>query len=237
MPGQDVDVATWLCDLGLERYTRAFLDAEVTPEVLLELTDGDLRELGLPLGPRKIVLRTIRHLAGRSGKNPTPANAAAQDARPGSSPSPPAERRLITVMFIDLVGSTALSARLDPEDLRELIGRYHRRVTAAVERLGGFVAKYMGDGVLAYFGYPRAHEDDAERAIRAGLELTVLSEVSRRRPATATGDPGRHRDRAGHRWRPAQGAARAGTGDRRRDPEPGCKVTRAGGSRQRRHRR
>ena len=76
-------------------------------------------------------------------------------------------------MFVDLVGSTALSARLDPEDLRELIGAYHRRVAAAVERPGGFVAKYMGDGVLAYFGYPRAHEDDAERAIRAGLELVA----------------------------------------------------------------
>ena len=72
-------------------------------------------------------------------------------------------------MFVDLVGSTALSARLDPEDLRELIGAYHRRVAATVERYGGFVAKYMGDGVLAYFGYPRAHEDDAERAVRAGL--------------------------------------------------------------------
>ena len=170
MQGQDVDFAAWLCDLGLERYTRAFLDAEVTPEVLLELTDSDLRELGLPLGPRKIVLRAIRHLVGPSGTTPGFAEVV-DDARPGASPSP-AERRLVTVMFIDLVGSTALSTRLDPEDFRELIGCYHAHATAAVERAGGFIAKYMGDGVLAYFGYPQAHEDDPERAIRAGLELT-----------------------------------------------------------------
>jgi len=165
-----VDVSAWLCDLGLERYVAAFLDAEVTTESLLELTDGDLRELGLPLGPRRIALRAIRHLARPSGANTR--SAEADDVRLRASPPSPAERRVITVMFIDLVRSTAVSTRLDPEDFRELIRCYHAHATVAVERVGGFVAKYMGDGVLAYFGYPRAHEDDPERAIRAGLELT-----------------------------------------------------------------
>src|SRR5262249_62042342 len=83
------------------------------------------------------------------------------------------ERRQVTVMFSDLVGSTALSARMDPEDLREVIGAYHQCVAETMQRFGGFVAKYMGDGVLVYFGYPYAHEDDAERAVRAGLELVT----------------------------------------------------------------
>ncbi len=184
MPGQNFEVAAWLRDLGMERYTQAFLDAEVTPEVLRALTEADLRELGLPLGPRKIVLHAIRRLASPSATRPV-AEAAAEDARPGATPSPRPERRLITVMFIDLVGSTALSIRLDPEDFRELIGAYQVRVTAAVERAGGFVAKYMGDGVLAYFGYPHAHEDDPERAIRAALELTASPQGLERPAGTA----------------------------------------------------
>ena len=188
MQGQDVDFAAWLCDLGLERYTRAFLDAEVTPEVLLELTDSDLRELGVPLGPRKIALRAIRHLVRPSGT--TPGFAEADDVRLRASPPSPAERSGITVMFIDLVGSTALSTRLDPEDFRELIRCYHAHATVAVERVGGFVAKYMGDGVLAHFGYPRAHEDDPERAIRAGLELQVPSKASTSPAGTGWSDPG-----------------------------------------------
>ena len=112
-----MDVAAWLRDLGLERYAAAFLDAEITPEALPELTDADLRELGLPLGPRKLVLRAIRGLA-----DPT------EPARPGTagaSAPPGAERRQLTVMFVDLVGSTALSQEVELEDLRELIGAYH----------------------------------------------------------------------------------------------------------------
>ena len=93
--------------------------------------------------------------------------------RPSASPEDRAERRQVTVMFSDLVGSTALSARMDPEDLREVISAYQKCVAETVQRFGGFVAKYMGDGVLIYFGYPQAHEDDAERAVRAGLELVA----------------------------------------------------------------
>ncbi|HEV2546928.1 MAG TPA: zinc ribbon domain-containing protein, partial [Stellaceae bacterium] len=94
------------------------------------------------------------------------------DTRPSTQPATSAERRQLTVMFCDLVGSTALSARLDPEDMREIIGAYHRCCAEQITKAGGFVAKYMGDGVLAYFGYPQAHEDDAERGVRAGLSLT-----------------------------------------------------------------
>jgi class 3 adenylate cyclase len=90
---------------------------------------------------------------------------------PSAHPEDRAERRQVTVLFSDLVGSTALSARMDPEDLREVISAYQKCVAETVQRFGGFVAKYMGDGVLVYFGYPQAHEDDAERAVRAGLEL------------------------------------------------------------------
>ena len=224
MPGQNFEVAAWLRDLGMERYTQAFLDAEVTPEVLRALTEADLRELGLPLGPRKIVLHAIRRLASPSATRPV-AEAAAEDARPGATPSPRPERRLITVMFIDLVGSTALSIRLDPEDFRELIGAYQVRVTAAVERAGGFVAKYMGDGVLAYFGYPHAHEDDPERAIRAALELTASPRVSKGRPGLQSRSAPALR-RGWRWWATCSAAARPRSGRswaRRRTWPRGCK--------------
>jgi class 3 adenylate cyclase/predicted ATPase len=155
VPVQGLDIAAWLRDLGLERYAPAFGDAEVTPEALPELTDTDLRGLGLPLGPRKLVLKAIRDLAGPCS----------------SPPSAGAERRQLTVMFGDLVGSTALSSRLDPEDLREVIAAYHACAAEVVQRHEGFLAKFLGDGVLAYFGWPQAHEEDAERAIRSGLAL------------------------------------------------------------------
>ena len=130
-----------------------------------DLTDQDLKEIGVSLGHRR------KMLGGDRG---------ACRCRPGSrrslrltepKPQDTAERRQVTVMFSDLVGSTALSARMDPEDLREVISAYQKCVAETVQRFGGFVAKYMGDGVLVYFGYPQAHEDDAERAVRAGLEL------------------------------------------------------------------
>ena len=106
-----------------------------------------------------------------AGAKPPAADAASTSAAPSAPPEDRAERRQVTVMFSDLVGSTALSARMDPEDLREVISAYQKCVAETVQRFGGFVAKYMGDGVLVYFGYPQAHEDDAERAVRAGLEL------------------------------------------------------------------
>jgi class 3 adenylate cyclase len=152
-----MDIAAWLRDLGLEQYAPAFREAEIDSDVLPELTEADLVTLGLPLGPRKKLLKAIAVL--REGVLPRPAAEQASEI-PISVATPPtaAERRQLMVMFCDLVGSTALSARLDPEDLRAVIGTYHRCVATVVERAGGLVAKYMGDGVLAYFGYPRADE-------------------------------------------------------------------------------
>src|SRR6516165_3019843 len=125
---------------------------------------ADVEKLGIPLGHRKRLLRAISGLAA-------PETPAVPSAATSPKPRDVAERRQLTVMFCDLVGSTPLSARLDPEDLRRIIGAYHRCVTEIVDGFGGFVARYMGDGVLVYFGYPQAHEDDAERATRCGLAL------------------------------------------------------------------
>ena len=128
------------------------------------MTEADLEKLGLPLGPRKRILKAIAKLSD-DDKAPPPTS------RGRPSPDEGAERRQLTVMFCDLVGSTALSARLDPEDMRHVIRGYQDACSGVVARYDGFVAKFMGDGVLAYFGFPRAHEDDAERAVRAGLEI------------------------------------------------------------------
>jgi class 3 adenylate cyclase len=154
-------IAEWLVSLGMAEYTERFAGERIEIDVLSELTDQDLERLGIPLGHRRRMLKAIREL----GQSPPAA------PRDSAAPQDSAERRQLTVVFCDLVGSTALSARLDPEDLRSIIGAYHRCCTELIERNGGFVAKYMGDGVLAYFGYPRAHEHDAERAVRAGLAL------------------------------------------------------------------
>ena len=156
------DVAAWLKELGLERYEPAFRESEITTAVLPELTEADLKELGLPLGPRKLLLRAIASLTTRSAAEPTPAS---------TTTSREAERRQLTLLFCDLVGSTELSAQLDLEDFGQVIRAYHGACASVVERWGGHVAKYMGDGVLAYFGWPRAHEDQAERAVRAALAI------------------------------------------------------------------
>ena len=171
-----MDIGTWLRGLGLGRYEAAFRDNDVDAEILSALTADDLIGLGVTsIGHRRKLLAAIAALDVPSP--PTPPIVPA-GGRPFPNPHPPAgegrvgaeaERRQLTVMFCDLVGSTALSALLDPEDLREVIGAYHRAVADVVSGFDGFVAKYMGDGVLVYFGYPRAHEDDAERAVRAGL--------------------------------------------------------------------
>src|SRR6266852_1082169 len=165
-----MDVAAWLSGLGLEQYAPAFRDNDVDGEVLPELTADDLISIGVTsVGHRRKLLAAI---AALGTEPPTVAQSAASaTSAPTSPPTIDAERRQLTVMFCDLIGSTALSARLDPEDLREVIGAYHRAVTEVAAGFDGFVAKYMGDGVLIYFGYPRAHEDDAERAVRAGLGL------------------------------------------------------------------
>jgi class 3 adenylate cyclase/predicted ATPase len=162
-------IADWLKKLGLSEYAQRFAENHVDFSVLPELTDQDLKDLGIVLGDRRKLLRAIADLNGIEKIQSNPTEAATTPVAP--QPQDSAERRQVSVMFADLVGSTALSARMDPEDLREIISAYQRCVTETVRRLGGFVAKYMGDGVLVYFGYPQANEDDAERAVRAGLEL------------------------------------------------------------------
>jgi len=172
--GAVVDLGGWLRSLGLGQYEAAFRDNAIDETVLPKLTAEDLKDLGVSIvGHRRKLLDAIAALrTDTDGKAPS-----GQAATAPSGPSVPsedrAERRQVTVMFSDLVGSTALSARMDPEDLREVIAAYQKCVAKTVLRFGGYVAKYMGDGVLIYFGYPLAHEDDAERAVRAGLELVA----------------------------------------------------------------
>src|SRR5215472_1436524 len=174
MVGAFMDIVVWLRSLGLGKYEAAFRDNEIDETVLPDLTAQDLKELGVTaLGHRRKLLAAIAALRDdNSGKVP-PADAATPSSTAILPPEDRAERRHVTVVFSDLVGSTVLSARMDPEDLREVISAYQKCVTETVQRFGGFVAKYMGDGVLIYFGYPQAHEDDAERAVRAGLELSA----------------------------------------------------------------
>src|SRR6516165_2955110 len=159
-------IADWLEKLGMSEYAERFAENDIEIDILPELTDQDLERLGVSLGHRRRILRAIRELGG----SPQAVPQAAAPASPAWHDS--AERRQLTVMFCDLVGSTALSIKLDPEDLRGIIAAYHRCCTQLVECNGGFVARQMGDGVLAYFGYPRAHEHDVERAVRAALALT-----------------------------------------------------------------
>src|SRR6476619_2246535 len=169
-----MDVAVWLRGLGLERYEAAFRENEINERVLPNLTQEDLKEIGVgPVGHRRMLLEAIAAMRGDTGGNAPTADVANTSSVPNVASEDRAERRQVTVMFSDLVGSTALSARMDPEDLREVISAYQNSVAETVGRFGGFVAKYMGDGVLVYFGYPQAHEDDAERAVRAGLELVA----------------------------------------------------------------
>ncbi len=158
-----IEITDWLRNLGLEQYAPAFRDNAIDAKVLPSLTAEDLKELGVTLvGHRRRLLDAI---AALNAEMP-----AAVPATPRYAAVPAdVERRQLTVMFCDLVGSTALSRRFDPEDLRKVLSAYQRAVTEVVTGFDGFVAKYMGDGVLVYFGYPRAHEDDAERAVRAGL--------------------------------------------------------------------
>jgi class 3 adenylate cyclase/predicted ATPase len=185
-----VDVSRWLAEQGLGHHAKAFADNGIAGDVLRELTDADLRELGLNLGDRKRLLKAIAALNAL----------AASDRLEGAEETTSivareAERRQLTVMFVDLVGSTELAARIDPEDMSALIRAYQNAVAGEITRFEGHIAKYMGDGVLAYFGWPRAHEDEAERAVRAGLAVnealtrleTPASEGLRARIGIATG--------------------------------------------------
>src|SRR5262249_30009776 len=151
------EIADWLEKLGMSEYAQSFTEHKIDISVLAYLTDQDLKDIGIPLGHRRKLLAAIGELTGAAAATPKPAVGKEPDAQEG------AERRQITVMFSDLVGSTALSTQMDPEDLREVIWAYQKCVADTVRRFEGFVARYMGDGVLAYFGYPQAHEDDAER--------------------------------------------------------------------------
>src|SRR5689334_6795286 len=162
------DLAHWLEELGMSEYSQRFAENGIDASVLHYLTDQDLEKIGVLLGHRRKMLAAIAELSSAS-----PSKRENVSPTVEAKPHEVAERRQVTVMFSDLVGSTALSARMDPEDLREIISAYQKCVAETVQRFGGFVAKYMGDGVLVYFGYPQAHEDDAERAVRAGLELVA----------------------------------------------------------------
>jgi class 3 adenylate cyclase/predicted ATPase len=185
-----MDLGSWLRSLGLAQYEAAFRENAINEAILPRLTAEDLKDIGVTaVGHRRVLLDAIAEL--RTETPPKQENASRAGNEPTNKPNrvgselPEAERRQLTVMFCDLVGSTALSARLDPEDLRGIIGAYHRCCTDLVESNGGFVAGYMGDGVLAYFGYPRAHEHDSERAVRAGLALVEAVP----KLATAAGSP------------------------------------------------
>jgi class 3 adenylate cyclase len=165
-----VDVAAWLRELGLERYQQAFRMNEIDAEILSKLTADDLKDIGVtPVGHRRKLLEAIAALAQPASAPQAVLSPPAENA-PRARPAE-AERRQLTVLFCDLVGSTELSARLDPEDMGQVIRAYQGCCAEVVKRWDGHVAKFMGDGVLVYFGYPHAHEDDAERAVRAGLEL------------------------------------------------------------------
>jgi class 3 adenylate cyclase len=190
-------IADWLEKLGMSEYAQRFAENGIDVSVLRYLTDQDLEKIGVLLGHRRKMLAAIAELVGAVQAPPQP-------ALTGSNPQDTAERRQITVMFSDLVGSTALSARMDPEDLRVIISAYQKCVAQTVERFGGFVAKYMGDGVLVYFGYPQAHEDDAERAVRAGLELiqaVIALKSSASLQARVGGTSAGRRDAKHHRYR------------------------------------
>jgi class 3 adenylate cyclase len=160
------EVRAWLERLGLEEYAEAFQKNRIDADVLPHLTEQDLADLGLPIGPRRKILVAI----SASEKKPT-----VESPQPAPAAVPPrnAERRHITVLFCDLVGSTALSEALDAEDLRNVMQLYQQAAGAVIERYAGHVAQYLGDGLMAYFGWPTAHEDDAERAVRAGLEIVT----------------------------------------------------------------
>ena len=166
------EIADWLKKLGMSEYAQLFADNSIDDvSILRDLTDQDLKDVGVPLGHRRKMLRAIAELSGAAPAAPQPT------AQPELKPQDVAERRQLTVMFCDLVGSTALSARMDPEDLRDVISAYQTACVKVIQTYDGLVAKFMGDGILAYFGYPRAHEDDAERAVRSGLD--IIREVDR----------------------------------------------------------
>ena len=166
-----MDIDGWLRGIDLAQYAEIFRANDIDGELLGQLTNDDLKDIGVAsVGHRKKLLKAIAALTA-TPEAPSLIPVAVTEPKTHDT----AERRQVTVMFSDLVGSTALSARMDPEDLRELISAYQKCAAEAVRRFGGFVARYMGDGMLVCFGYPEAHEDDAERAVRAGLGKRLLT--------------------------------------------------------------
>jgi class 3 adenylate cyclase len=176
-------IADWLQNLGLGQYAQLFAENDINFAILADLTDQDLQEIGVTsLGHRRQLLRAITELKGGETGTPKPATEYIAPVTPHDT----AERRQVTVMFADLVGSTALSAHMDPEDLREVIAAYRKCTAETVRHLGGFVSQYFGDGVVVFFGYPQAHEDDAERAVRAGLQVVAAVAGLRTRASLQT---------------------------------------------------
>src|SRR6516164_925949 len=180
-----MDVGEWLKGLGLGQYEAIFRDHEIGADVLADLTESDLEKIGVPLGARKRLMKAIANLAPAP---PPPSAASPSPPLPLAKPAPPrndaAERRPITVMFCDLVGSTALAAKLDAEDWRSLVNAYLDEASRAVTGLGGHVLKKLGDGLMALFGYPQAQENDAERAVRAALAIQrALAEINAKKAA------------------------------------------------------
>jgi class 3 adenylate cyclase len=184
-------IADWLEKLGMSEYAQRFAESRIDFSVLLDLTDQHLKDLQLPLGDRLKMLRAIRELSGAIPPSPETASAEPEsrsivaDAAPVQVSAPVAnvagERRYVTVMFCDLVGSTSISAQLDAEEWRDLVGSYLDAASEAVTEMGGHVAKKLGDGLMALFGYPVAQENDAERATRAALSIErALVEVNRK---------------------------------------------------------
>jgi class 3 adenylate cyclase len=167
-----LDVGGWPRNLGLEKYESAFTKNAIDADVLPELTEGDLEKLGIPVGDRKRLIKAIKVMAGHS-PGTLITSEVGENAPSKYSPMVAAERRHLTVMICDLVGSTALSARLDPEDMGTVIDAFQATCARITLAYDGFLAEFRGDGILAYFGYPRAHEDDAERTVRAGLDIAA----------------------------------------------------------------
>src|SRR3569833_2098959 len=161
-----MDVRDWLKNLGLGKYEQVFLANAIDSDVLPELTEGDFEKLGIPLGDRKRLIKAINALGAGAAVSKEEITTSSQEVQP-------AERRHLTVMICDLVGSTALSARLDPEDMGAVIDAYQATCARITLAYDGFIADFRGDGILDYFGYPRAHEDDAERTVRAALAIVA----------------------------------------------------------------
>ena len=182
-----MDIGGWLRNLGLGRYEALFSKHAIDVDVLPELTEADFEKLGIPLGDRKRLLKAISALhAGTTCA--VGSSAVAKDAQSVHARAGAAERRHLTVMICDLAGSTALTTRLDPEDMRTVMDAYHAACARIVRAYDGFLAEFRGDGISADFGYPRAHEDDAERTVRAALDIVAAVARTRdARRATARG--------------------------------------------------